>query len=71
MGDEPVMRYYDAAGKLVKEGDASSVVQYLSDDPNRPDATAGQGTPAEVATPSLSDMAPKRRVAAPRRTART
>jgi hypothetical protein len=70
MSEEPTMRYYDADGKAVKEGDASAVVQYLSDDPNRPDSK-GQGTPAEVATPSLSGMAETRRVAAPRRTART
>lgn len=37
--DAPKMLYYNAGGKRVKEGDASAVRQFLSDDPNRPDAS--------------------------------
>lgn len=36
--DEPKLLYYNAAGKRVTEGDSSAVRQFLSDDPNRPDA---------------------------------
>jgi hypothetical protein len=38
--DEPTLIYYNADGKRVKEGDASAVRQYLSDDAARPDAKA-------------------------------
>jgi hypothetical protein len=36
--EEAVLHFYDADGKRVKEGSAASVRQYLSNDPNRPDA---------------------------------
>lgn len=36
--NEPKLLYYDAAGKRVDEGSAAAVKQFLSDDPNRPDA---------------------------------
>lgn len=37
--DEPVMHFYDAAGKRVQEGDPSAVKQFLSNDANRPVAS--------------------------------
>lgn len=35
---EPVMQFYDEDGKRVSEGSPRAAVQYLSDDPARPDA---------------------------------
>lgn len=40
MGDEPKMQFYDGEGHRTSEPKA--VVQYLSDDPNRPDAGKGE-----------------------------
>ena len=37
---EPVMQFYDVDGNRVDEGSPRAVVQYLSDDPARPDAKA-------------------------------
>lgn len=37
--DEPVMLFYDAAGKKVSADSPAAVRQFLSDDPNRPDAS--------------------------------
>jgi hypothetical protein len=69
MSDEPVMKFYDAAGRPVSD-EAKAVVQYLSDDPNRPDAA---GVPPEVGvtrTPpeaTVIKVTPEtRRVSAPR-----
>lgn len=36
--DDPKMQYYNAEGKQVAADDESAARQYLSDDPNRPDA---------------------------------
>lgn len=38
MGDEPKLVYYDKDGHRVPEGSVESVVQYLDDDPARPDS---------------------------------
>ena len=52
---EAVMQFYDAEGKKVKKGAATAVVQYLSNDPNRPDAkkaaTAADKTVKAVSAP--------------------
>jgi hypothetical protein len=48
--EEAVMQFYDGEGKKVKKGHAAAVVQYLSNDPNRPDAKQ-----AEKATPAADE----------------
>jgi hypothetical protein len=48
--EEAVMQFYDGDGKRVKEGSAASVRQYLSNDPNRPDAKK-----PEKATPAADE----------------
>lgn len=54
--DEAVLQFYDANGKKVAAGAAQAVVQFLSNDPNRPDATAA---PADDATVKAVKSAPE------------
>lgn len=46
--DDPKLLFYNAAGKKVHEGDPSAVKQYLSDDPNRPDASAEERKDTQI-----------------------
>lgn len=61
--DEPKMLFYDAEGQRTSEGKA--VVQYLSDDPNRPDAKgAGKAKATEPAASSSNALAERQALVA-------
>ena len=44
---EAVMQFYDKDGGRTKKGSGDAVVQYLSNDPNRPDAAKSVKAPPE------------------------
>jgi hypothetical protein len=62
---DPVLQFYDAEGNQVREGSPRAVVQYLSDDPSRPDAKstkepaedkAVRSAPADKSTKAPADL---------------
>lgn len=62
MGNEPKMLFYDAAGHRTSEDQA--VVQYLSDDPNRPDAKKDEDKSVDAPTSIKAVTAPPATTAA-------
>jgi hypothetical protein len=57
--DEAVMHFYDAQGRQVPEGDPAARVQYLSNDPGRPDAKATQPAQDKAVHSPAQDKAAK------------
>jgi hypothetical protein len=57
--EEAVMQFYTADGKRTKEGATDAVVQYLSNDPNRPDAKKKAPAEDKAAKSATEDKAVK------------
>ena len=57
--DEAVMHFYDAHGKRVSETDPAARVQYLSNDPGRPDAKATKPAEDKAVRSPAQDKAAK------------
>jgi imidazolonepropionase-like amidohydrolase len=60
--DEPKMLFYDGEGHRTSEGKA--VVQYLSDDPNRPDAGKGGASEAHTSSAGTNALAERQALVA-------